>query len=230
MKRIILCPLLLFACAPGHGANKPASRKTGPTLDDYIKEAEARAITAEASPGSLFRTGGLLANLYRDSRATQVGDVVTIIVADRASASSKGDVKSSRASSANYSVGALAGLTRTPGPWSDLAKASGQRDLQGQGSTTRENTTFTTLSARVTHVLPNGTMIIAGEKSVTTNSEVQSVHVRGLIRREDVTASNTIVSDRIAELEMSVNGRGVVADAIKRPFILYRILLGLLPF
>jgi flagellar L-ring protein FlgH len=230
MRQISVFAILLVACAAGQGASKAVARKKGPTLDDYIREAEARATTAEAPAGSLFRTGGLLANLYRDSRATQVGDVVTILVADRASASSKGDLKSSRVSSANYSVGALGGLTRAPGPWSDLAKASGQRDLQGQGSTTRENTTFTTLSARVTHVLPNGTMVISGDKSVTTNSEVQSVHVRGLIRREDVTALNTIASDRIAELEMSVNGRGVVADAIKRPFILYRILLGLLPF
>ena len=152
------------------------------------------------------------------------------MVADRAAASSKGDVKSSRASSANYTVGALAGLTRTPGPWSDLAKASGQHDLQGQGSTSRENTTVTTLSARITHVLPNGTMIISGDKSVTINSELQTVRVRGLIRREDISAGNTIASDRIAELEMTINGRGVVGDAIKRPFILYRILLGLLPF
>lgn len=230
MRLARLCAILLLACWSGFGARKSAAKKAGPTLDDYIREAEARAVTAEATSGSLFRPGGLLVNLYRDSRATQVGDVVTILVADRASASSKGDLKSSRASSANYSVGALAGLTRTPGPWSDLAKLSGTRDLQGQGSTTRENTTVTTLSARITHVLPNGTMIIAGDKSITTNSELQTVHVRGLIRREDVGAANTIASDRIADLEMAVNGRGVVADAIKRPFILYRILLGLLPF
>jgi len=220
----------MLACCQLHAARKQDTKKSGPSLEDYIREAEARAVTAEASAGSLYRNNGILANLFRDSRATQVDDVVTILVADRAVASSKGDLKSSRASSANYSIGALAGLTRTPGPWSDLAKASGQRDLQGQGSTSRENNTVTTLSARVTHVLPNGAMIITGEKSVTINSEVQTVRVRGLIRREDISAANTVVSDRIAELEMTVNGRGVVADSIKRPFILYRILLGLLPF
>ena len=225
-----VCVFLLLGCLPAPCAHKRAPAPPKATLDDYIREAEARAVTAETSPGSLFQAAGLLANLYRDSRATQVGDVVTILVSDRATATSKGDLKSSRTSNANYSIGALAGLTRTPGPWSDLAKMSGQRDLQGQGSTSRENTTVTTLSARVTHVLPNGTMIIAGDKNVTINSEVQTVHVRGLIRREDVTAGNTIISDRISDLELSVNGRGVVADSIKRPFILYRILLGLLPF
>jgi flagellar L-ring protein FlgH len=221
---------VLMVGLPAAGARRPKPKPQGPTLDDYIREAEARAVTAESSNGSLFRSSGLLANLYRDSRATQVGDIVTILVSDRASASSKGDLKSSRTASANYSIGAFAGLTKSPGPWSDLAKASGQRDLQGQGATSRENTTMTTLSARVTHVLPNGTMIITGDKSVTINAEVQTVHVRGIIRREDVTSGNTVVSDRISDLELSVNGRGVVADAIKRPFILYRILLGLLPF
>ena len=73
-------------------------------------------------------------------------------------------------------------------------------------------------------------MVIEGDKSVAVNSETQVVRVRGLIRRENINSANAIRSDRIAELEIAVNGRGVVADSIRRPFILYRILLGLLPF
>jgi len=62
------------------------------------------------------------------------------------------------------------------------------------------------------------------------NSERQSIVVRGLIRPVDVTPGNIIRSDQISDLTLEVNGKGVVNDAIKRPFILYRILLGLLPF
>ena len=56
------------------------------------------------------------------------------------------------------------------------------------------------------------------------------VSVRGVIRPSDLSPGNVIASDQIAQMEIKINGRGVVNDAVKRPFILYRLLLGLLPF
>jgi flagellar L-ring protein precursor FlgH len=113
---------------------------------------------------------------------------------------------------------------------SGLASMSGSADLKGQGETSRESELTTTLSARVTHVLPNGYLVIEGAKSVAVNSEHQSVNVRGVIRWNDLTPSNTVGSDRIANLEIRVNGKGVVGDAVRRPNFLYRVLLGILPF
>ena len=72
--------------------------------------------------------------------------------------------------------------------------------------------------------------MVQGEKLVYVNSEHQSVTVRGIVRPADLTSGNQILSDRLADLEVRINGRGVVADSVRRPFILYRILLGLLPF
>ena len=69
-----------------------------------------------------------------------------------------------------------------------------------------------------------------GRKSIRVNSESQTVTVRGLVRPFDVSSANTIFSDQLGELEVAVNGKGVVGDAIRRPHILYRILLGILPF
>jgi len=54
--------------------------------------------------------------------------------------------------------------------------------------------------------------------------------VRGIVRHADLTADNFVPSNRIAQMEITIKGKGVVGDAIRRPFILYRILLGLLPF
>jgi flagellar L-ring protein precursor FlgH len=62
------------------------------------------------------------------------------------------------------------------------------------------------------------------------NGEKQVVLVRGSIRPDDVSPANSVTSAQIANLEVSVNGKGVVGDSIRRPFILYRLLLGLLPF
>lgn len=222
--------VMLLATLLPLAAREP-KRPPRPTLEEVIAEAEAKSLAAAVqSPGSLYSPSGALGNLSRDPRAAVINDLITVIVSDRATALSKGSVASARNSSAKYSVSALAGPTKAGGRLSDLAGLSGDQQLKGDGATTRENSIQTTLSARVTHVLPNGVMVVEGGKSVAVNSEVNEVMVRGLIRREDIGPGNTIRSDRISNLEIAVNGKGVVGDAVKRPFILYRILLGLLPF
>ena len=80
------------------------------------------------------------------------------------------------------------------------------------------------------HVLPNGYMSVEGVKELVVNAETQLVTVRGLVRPADLTPGNLIRSDRLANLEVRINGKGVVNDSVRRPNILYRILLGILPF
>ena len=86
------------------------------------------------------------------------------------------------------------------------------------------------MTARVTHVLPNGGLVVEASKDIQINSEKQTITVRGVIRAADIDFTNSVQSTRLAQLEVRVNGKGVVGDAIRRPNILYRILLGLLPF
>jgi flagellar L-ring protein precursor FlgH len=107
---------------------------------------------------------------------------------------------------------------------------SSQQQLQGTGQTSRQATVSTTLSARVIKVLPNGNLIVEGAKAVAINSESQTVSLRGIVRPIDIGPDNSIASNRVADLEVRINGKGVVNDAIHRPNMLYRILLGLLPF
>jgi flagellar L-ring protein precursor FlgH len=111
-----------------------------------------------------------------------------------------------------------------------MLDVSGNQSLSGEGATVRENTLTTTLSARVTNVLPNGYLVLEGSKTVAINSEIQLVTVRGVARPFDLTPGNLVRSERLAQLEVRINGKGVVGDAIRRPFFLYRLLLGLLPF
>ena len=67
-------------------------------------------------------------------------------------------------------------------------------------------------------------------KDVEINSERQQITVRGVARLADIASDNSIQSDRLAQLEVKVDGKGVVGDAIRRPNFLYRLLLGILPF
>ena len=184
----------------------------------------------QAAAGSLWLPTSRLTDLHADVRATQMNDLVTIVVSEQASAVATGATKTSRVSSVNASVTSLFGPKSATGALSNLANSSNDTELNGQGSTSRGTSLSTTLSARVTHVLPNGYLVLEGTKDVQVNSEFQHVTVRGIIRPADLTPGNVISSNQLAQMEIRINGKGVVGDAIKRPFILWRILLGLLPF
>lgn len=228
MKRIAS---LIFCAAILLGAKSKNKPETASPLDRYAVEAASRAAEVKAaSPGSLWSPGSRLADATRDPRASQVDDILTILVVEKASAVASGTTKTARASSVKNSVSALAGATRATGPWSNLAGASGDTQLDGQGTTSRDMVLSTTLTARVAAVLPNGAMLVESVKDISVNSERQTITVRGVARPADIAPDNTIPSDRLANLEIRVNGKGVVGDAIRRPFFLYRLLLGLLPF
>jgi flagellar L-ring protein precursor FlgH len=225
MKRRVLLgllPLALGAQPAGLGRNwasEAAGRAAGMTMPG-------------PSPGSVFTPAGRLADPARDLRAGQVDDIVTIRVLDRASAVSRGATNTQRKATAAASVPAMGGQFggSLGAKLTGLLDLSGAQQLQGQGLTSRETNLSATVTARVVAVLPNGNLLVEGLKEVQVNSERQSVAVRGVVRPADLTAGNVVSSDRVADLEIRVNGKGVVGDAIRRPNFLYRLLLGLLPF
>jgi flagellar L-ring protein precursor FlgH len=183
-----------------------------------------------ASPGSLYSPAGHLADSTRDLRASQVDDVVTILVSENVSAVATGVTTTSRKSSAQNNITSLAGPVAAAGRIANLLGVTNNQQLAGSGTTSRNLTVSTTVSARVVDVSANGTLTVEGTKDIAVNSEKQTIVVRGLIRSEDLTTLNTVLSTQVANLQIRVNGKGVVGDAIKRPFFLYRLLLGLLPF
>jgi len=226
-------PILILAVFAGasHGADKRKKAAEPSALDRYLQEAlKQPAAPAQPSAGSLWAPSSRLTDLGSDVRAAQVDDLVTIVVAEQASAVATGATKTSRASTAQSKVAALAGPKSPSGAAQNLLNLNSSQALDGSGSTSRGATITTTLSARVTHVLPNGYLVLEGTKNVDVNSERQVVTVRGVIRAADLNTGNVINSNQIAQMEIKIDGRGVVNDAIRRPNILYRILLGLLPF
>jgi len=228
MKTIALL-LCLAAAVPAAPKKKPPEKAS--PLDRYVSEAEARSATSAATtPGSIWMPGSRLADAARDVRASQVDDLLTIVVAEQASAVSTGTTKTQRSSSTKNSITAIAGQTNPTGALANLANISGDTQLSGQGTTSRTTTLSTTLTARVTHVLPGGALVVEASKELQINSEHQTITVRGVVRPADIDATNSVQSTRLGQLEVHVDGKGVVGDAVRRPFILYRLLLGLLPF
>ncbi len=233
MMRRAIALACVALCAQAEVKKKKAKAEEPAPLDIYVDQAKKRALDAaarEASPGSLWSPVASLADLARDHRASQVDDLVTITVAEQASAVANGATKTSRASNSKNSISS--GLLPAPvaGKLSNVLGLSGQTTLDGQGTTSRGTTLTTSMSARVVAVLPNGYLVVEGEKQIQVDSEHQFITVRGVVRPADITTSNTVTSARLAQLEVRINGKGVIADATHRPFLLYRILMGLLPF
>ena len=226
---VLAVPILPLSAAK----NKIKAPPPPSALDTYVNQAMNRYATTPSSendPGSLWSPVSRLQDVTRDLKATQVDDIVTVLVSESASAVSTGATKTARTSAAQNSITALAGVTKATGPWANLANLGGTQTIDGSGTTSRTTTLTTTLTARVTHVLPNGYLVVEGTKLMAINAEHQVITVRGVVRPEDLNAANSVPSTLLGDLEVQVNGKGVVADAVRRPMILYRLLLGLLPF
>jgi flagellar L-ring protein FlgH len=226
---------LLF-CAVGANAASPKKKDAKPPepspLDKYISDSYRDYKLPEAAPppGSMWSPNAIFSNLGMDLRASRLDDLVTIIVNENFSAVANGDVKTQRQATAQSNIAQLAGVTKKTGALANLLNSATQSQLQGTGETSRGATLTANMSARVTQVLPNGYLVIEGTKRVQISSENQIVTVRGVIRPVDLVPPNTIPSNLIAQMEIQVNGKGVINDSIHRPNFLYRLLLGILPF
>jgi len=228
----VILPLLFVSL--NFGAQKKSSKdapaKEPSPIDRLLANTPPTTRNSTPSPGSAFFATAPLLDLAADVHARNEGDLVTIVVLDQASATSQGVTTQQRTSSASSSISSLFGVKSTHNALNNLANLSGQQQLNGQGTTSRQTTVSTTVSARVLRVLPNGDLIVEGNKLISINSEFQTVSLRGIVRQVDLGPSNNVNSNQVEDLEVRINGRGVVNDAIRRPNFLYRLFLGLLPF
>lgn len=232
MRRSVLTGFACLVMAGSAMAQKNDKKpKQKSALDLYIEQAHQRAATANsADPGSLFTGSSMLGDPGTDLRAHSVDDLVTVVVNENANAVSTGATKTSRASAATSQTTALGGTLSAANPLANLLNTNNNTSLNGQGTTSRQTTLTATLTARVTDVLPNGYLVIEGNKTVLVNSENQVVTLRGVVRPADLSTANTVASDSVGQMELKIDGKGVVNDSIRRPNFLYRLLLGLLPF
>jgi flagellar L-ring protein FlgH len=225
----VLCVAVAIGASPKKKDSKPAEASP---LDKYISDSYRDYKLPEAAPppGSLWSPNAIFSNLGMDLRASRLDDLVTIVVNENFSAVANGDVSTQRQSTAQSNISQLAGIKSSTGALANLLNSTTQTQLKGTGETSRNATLTANMSARVTHVLPNGYLVIEGTKRVQVSSENQIVTVRGVIRPVDLVPPNTISSNLIAQMEIQVNGKGVINDSIHRPNFLYRLLLGILPF
>jgi len=185
------------------------------------------------TPGSLWteRQG----SLFYDLKGSDVGDIVTVAIFEKASASKEATTATGRQSSNSADISAFLGLESKIAKINDaidpaaLISADFKNDFKGSGSTVRKEDLVATLTTRVVEVLPNGNFRIQGQKTVTVNNEAQFIRLSGIIRPNDISPDNIVDSKLILDADISYTGKGVISDK-QRPGWMVRILDNVWPF
>ena len=214
---VSLLTLLLLSCS------KPKDLKTYEKENPFPEE----EYKVSRPKGSLMTSNGW-ADLYGANRASRPGDLIFIQVIESINAVESLSNQMGKNSSFSTAVGAFFGM-----PQRDLSKLSS--DVEGEfgaraGSQIRQKGVLTTrLAGRVVKVYPNRTMLIEAKKYIVVNGMRREFVLRGIIRPEDIDSSNTVTSDRIANMEIFLDGKGYLAEGGK-PGWLAKIFARIFPF
>ena len=188
---------------------------------------------APTTAGSLWTdTQG---SLFYDLKARNVGDIVTVAIYEKASASKEASTATGRDSNASADITKFFGLetnltnlNSSLDP-TNLIDVGYKNDFTGTGKTSRKEDLIATLTTRVVEVLPNGNLRIVGGKTVTVNNEDQIIRLAGIIRPADISPTNIVDSQHILDANIEYTGNGVISDK-QKPGWMVRILDNVWPF
>jgi flagellar L-ring protein precursor FlgH len=178
--------------------------------------------TQPSTANSLWKAGARA--FFKDQRASRVGDILTVNIDIDDSAQMSSATARNRSNNMNAGVTDLLGLESSlgkilPGGFNpqNAIGFGGGSNSSGNGSVNRSEAIRLTVAAVVSHVLPNGNLVIQGRQEVRTNGELRELTVAGIVRPEDITAANTVRHEQIAEARISYGGRGSISQTQKTP-------------
>lgn len=152
--------------------------------------------------------------LFKDSRAINVGDILTVNIQINDKASFDNQTKRSRSNKSGIGWDVAAQLVgKTDGSLASNSDTS----TDGKGTTARAEKLTLLVAAVVTGILENGNLLISGSQEVRVNHEIRILNVAGIVRPQDVDSDNTISYDRIAEARISYGGRGRLTEVQQPP-------------
>ncbi|HTF68239.1 MAG TPA: flagellar basal body L-ring protein FlgH [Edaphobacter sp.] len=194
------------------------------SLDSYLERVRTENSAVQAAPGSIWIDSGRLTRMMADVRAMRPHDLISVIVDENLAASTDGTVKNSRASNANSQVSALFGALHAGNALQNLVNQSSAAGLNAQGTSATNSSLSTILGGHVIEVLPNGMLVIEAARQVEFSQQTQTIVLHGVVRPEDISQQNQILSTAISSLELEVRGKGIITDYTHRPNVLVRLL------
>jgi flagellar L-ring protein precursor FlgH len=148
-------------------------------------------------------------SLFSDNKALRLGDAITIIVVESSQAANNAETSAGRSSDISFSGSGT--LDGTALPNADLGVGSGN-EFQGAGGTKTSGSVRTKISATIDSVYSNGNMRIVGNRRISINGEEQTLTIKGTIRMADVMADNQVMSYNISDLDLVMEGSGMIDD------------------
>jgi flagellar L-ring protein precursor FlgH len=246
LNRVILTTALLTTAALTSGCSainrlsaigeKPALTSIdNPTTQPGYKPVQMPMPVPEAASynaNSLWRNGSRA--FFKDQRAHQVGDILTVTVNFTDKANIANETQRSRANKEDTGLTDFAGSKLLTGAAASvfpgrLLTADSTSSSDGKGTVQRQENLQTSVAAVVTQLLPNGNLVVEGKQEIRVNFEVRELVVAGIVRPEDIQSDNTIDSSKIAQARIAYGGRGQLTD-VQQPRYGQQVLDVLLPF
>ena len=164
------------------------------------------------SNGSLYQVSSL--SLFEDAKPYRIGDILTIVLNESTSASKKAATNTKKEDSVDTTVPTLGGLAPTHNGVSifDIATDT-DREFKGTGDSSQSNSLSGEITVTVVDILPNGNLVVQGEKWFTLNQGKEYIRIAGVIRPSDVAENNSISSTKLADAQIAYSGEGFVADS-----------------
>jgi flagellar L-ring protein precursor FlgH len=191
--------------------------------------ADAQLQPAAPVNGAIYRTGFGAQALFEDRRPRYVGDILTVLVSENVNATKSSAANASRSGSASAELGLIPQLFGGLLSSSQNANASGKNILSAKGGANAANTFNGVITVTVAEVLPNGNLIVSGEKQMLINQGTEFIRFSGVVNPRTVSGNNTVPSTQVADARIEYSAKGYIDEAQTMGW-LQRFFLNVLPF
>ncbi len=179
--------------------------------------------------GSIYRTGLGAQALFEDRRPRYLGDILTILVSENINASKNSAADASRTGSASSTIGLVPKLFSGLVSSDQDADAGGKNIMSAKGGANARNTFNGVITVTVVEVLPNGNLLVSGEKQMLINQGTEFIRFSGVVNPRTVSANNTVPSTQVADARIEYSAKGYIEEAQNMGW-LQRFFLNVLPF
>lgn len=208
----VVFPFMLTGCTLDAMGPQPDDPDFAPALpeEDY---------TTAVPSGSLFNPYSSNNGLYTDTRAHKVGDLISVTLDERTTASKNAGTNMGKTNSINMGILNLGGRPVTMNGYDTSVGLTNSSDFEGSSDASQSNRLSGNISVSVVKVLANGNLVVRGEKWLMLNNGNEYIRVTGIVRSEDVSSDNTVSSQRIANARIQYGGTGDFANTQERGLI-----------
>jgi flagellar L-ring protein precursor FlgH len=179
--------------------------------------------------GAIYRTGFGAQALFEDRRPRYVGDILTILVSENVNASKSSAANASRSGSSSAALDVIPQILGGLISNTQDASASGKNTMSAKGGANAMNTFNGVITVTVVDVLPNGNLLVSGEKQMLINQGTEFIRFSGVVNPRMVSANNTVPSTQVADARIEYSAKGYIDEAQTMGW-LQRIFLNVLPF